>query len=61
MSRGPSDGVLGVRFYACARCEAVHALPDQPTACAECGATRLDDVTDRLGDAGYFAPPRPGE
>jgi hypothetical protein len=51
--------VLGLRYYACGRCDAVHADVAAPTACGRCGrrgTDGFDDVTATLQDASYFAP-----
>jgi rubrerythrin len=52
--------VLALRYYACDRCDAVHADVDAPTACGRCGRRGTDaftEVTDALQDASYFEPP----
>jgi hypothetical protein len=51
--------VLSLRYYACGRCDAVHADVDAPTACGRCGrrgTDAFDEVTAALRDASYFAP-----
>ncbi|WP_323676115.1 hypothetical protein [Halorubellus sp. PRR65] len=52
--------MLGLRYYVCERCDAVHADVEPPDACGRCGrrgAGAFDDVTPSLDDAtaAYFA------
>jgi hypothetical protein len=50
---------LGLRYYACEGCDAVHAAPTDPPWCSRCGGESLRELTERLQDrdAGYFSPP----
>lgn len=48
--------MLGLRYYACQRCETVFALPDPPTACGRCGAETVDELRPDTTAASYFAP-----
>lgn len=52
--------VLGLRYYVCEGCDAVHADVDPPRECGRCGRRdpgTFDDVTSTLDDANaaYFA------
>jgi hypothetical protein len=49
--------MLGLRFFACERCETVYANPPDPPRCARCEVA-LQEITDRLQDDAYFVPPR---
>jgi rubredoxin len=40
--------MLGLRFYTCDRCGAVHADLDGPPQCSRCHATSLSEITRRL-------------
>lgn len=47
---------LGLRYFACDRCETVFALPDAPTECGRCAATPVRELRDVRGPDPYFAP-----
>ncbi|WP_227132848.1 hypothetical protein [Halorubellus salinus] len=52
--------MLGLRYFACEACDAVHADVDQPAACGRCGRrgdAAFADVTATLDDAAasYFS------
>jgi hypothetical protein len=54
------SNVLGLRYFACEDCDAVHADVDEPAACGRCGRRGSDafaDVTATLDDASatYFS------
>jgi hypothetical protein len=51
--------VLGLRYYACEQCDAVHAAPSDPPWCSRCGCGSLREITEELQerDVGYFSPP----
>ena len=49
------SGVLGLRFFACPRCETVYALPEEER-CQRCGDVRLDEITRTMWDDSYFVP-----
>lgn len=53
--------MLGLRYYLCEHCDAVHADVDLPARCGRCGrdgGALFADVTLTLEDAAvaYFAP-----
>lgn len=48
--------MLGLRFYACDRCDTVFADPDAPRECGECADGRLNEITHRLQADTYFLP-----
>jgi rubredoxin len=45
-----------LRFFACDRCETVHADAEEPSRCGRCGATRLEELTDGVQADPYFVP-----
>lgn len=47
--------MLGLRYFACQRCETVFALPNPPDQCGRCGETALEELRDGTA-AAYFAP-----
>ena len=47
--------MLGLRFFACPRCETVYALPEEER-CQRCGDVRLDEITRTMWDDSYFVP-----
>ncbi len=49
--------VLGLRFFVCERCETVHASPDEPPRCRDCGVGTFREITHRLQADTYFLPP----
>jgi hypothetical protein len=48
--------VLGLHFYCCDDCDAVHADVEVPPRCGRCAGTSFRDVTAGLQDASYFLP-----
>ena len=48
--------MLGLRFFACERCETVYANPPAPPQCHRCDVC-LREITDSLQDESYFEPP----
>jgi hypothetical protein len=54
MLRPDCWSVLGLRFYACTRCETVYAEPVAPTPCPTCGGEKPRDITGRLEGDSYF-------
>ncbi|WP_411963480.1 hypothetical protein [Haloferax sp. YSMS24] len=46
--------MLGLRFFACRRCDTVVSVPDVPSRCETCEATSLEEITQELGDYAYF-------
>jgi hypothetical protein len=50
--------VLGLRFYVCDGCDTVHASPDEPPGCRDCGGRRLREITRQLQADTYFLPPQ---
>lgn len=48
--------MLGLRFFACERCETVYANPPDPPHCDRCD-TPLREITERLQEDAYFRPP----
>ncbi len=48
--------MLGLRYYACQRCETVFALPDPPTVCGRCGAETVGELRRDDTAASYFEP-----
>jgi hypothetical protein len=49
--------VLGLRFFVCEGCETVHASPDEPPGCRDCGVGTFREITRRLQADTYFLPP----
>jgi hypothetical protein len=48
--------VLGLRFYACEACDAVHAGPTEPPWCGRCRGGSLVEITHELQEDAYFSP-----
>jgi rRNA maturation endonuclease Nob1 len=48
--------VLGLRFFACNRCDTVFADPERPLRCDSCGGDALEEITDKLQADTYFTP-----
>ncbi len=48
--------MLGLRYFACQRCETVFALPEAPSECGRCGDARLSELTGDGQAAAYFRP-----
>jgi len=48
--------MLGLRFFACERCETVYASPNTPPYCDDCDGTTFRELTRRLQDDSYFLP-----
>ncbi|WP_267641316.1 hypothetical protein [Haloarchaeobius amylolyticus] len=46
--------MLGLRYFACAGCETVFALPEAESRCPRCDAAGLEEITDRLDGDVYF-------
>ena len=46
---------LGLRYFACDRCETVFALPDAPSECGRCAAT-VRELHGVRGPDAYFVP-----
>jgi hypothetical protein len=46
--------VLGLRYYACDRCETVFADVEAPPRCGRCAAERLRELTRDLQGDDYF-------
>ncbi|WP_435319909.1 hypothetical protein [Haloarchaeobius sp. TZWSO28] len=48
--------MLGLRYFACPRCETVFAFPASESRCPSCDGGTLEEITNRLHDDAYFAP-----
>ncbi|WP_299235348.1 hypothetical protein [Natronomonas sp.] len=48
--------MLGLRYFACERCETVVAEVEAPVACRECGASEIGELTGEGSASEYFAP-----
>jgi hypothetical protein len=48
--------VLGVRYFACGRCETVVADVKAPIACCECGASEIEEIAGEGAASEYFVP-----
>jgi hypothetical protein len=53
--------MLGLRFYACDRCDAVHADLAAPPWCSRCDGDRFREITGRLQADAYFSPTVPDD
>jgi hypothetical protein len=49
--------MLGLRYYACDRCDAVHASPAVPPWCSRCDGRSLREITRDLQADAYFWRP----
>ncbi|WP_154269727.1 MULTISPECIES: hypothetical protein [Haloferax] len=48
--------MLGLRFFACVRCDTVYALPEAQRECDTCDGGRLEEITHTMDDDAYFVP-----
>lgn len=48
--------MLGLRFFACLRCDTVYAAPEEPQWCDSCGHGALKELTRRMQTDEYFVP-----
>ncbi|WP_154325918.1 MULTISPECIES: hypothetical protein [Haloferax] len=48
--------MLGLRFFACVRCDTVYAHPETQTQCDSCDSGTLEEITHTMYDDAYFAP-----
>ncbi|MFC7095811.1 hypothetical protein [Halobaculum marinum] len=46
--------MLGLQFYVCDRCDAVHSGVEEPPACARCGDGRFANITTAVQGDSYF-------
>jgi len=49
--------MLGLRFFVCASCDAVSAVPavaETARECSRCRGTELREITERVQDDSYF-------
>ncbi|MFC7137757.1 hypothetical protein [Halobaculum litoreum] len=46
--------MLGLRYYVCEACDAVHADVGEPTACGRCGDGAFVDVSATVRGDDYF-------
>jgi hypothetical protein len=53
--------VLGLQFYVCGDCDAVHADVDVPPACGRCGGSAFHEMGRCAQDGSYFYSPTMGE
>jgi rRNA maturation endonuclease Nob1 len=49
--------VLGLQYFVCDACEVVHATPEEPPVCADCGGRDLRGIVREPGDGAYFTAP----
>ena len=48
--------MLGLRYFACERCDTVFALPEPHSQCGRCGAEALAELPPDDTAGTYFAP-----
>jgi hypothetical protein len=48
--------VLGLRVFACDRCDTVFAFPEDVSQCSACKEGSLDELTQTMAHDAYFAP-----